>query len=144
MSYKHYTEICSLCGTEHPKRELNKLYISFGHTSVPSPKKICSICDDCLPRLCEVLEISLPDDTVHFRGRAESDTNSEEKVNGLIKPQPRECVPLSECYNYMCCINCEHFSMSGMSAPDGECHKFRRKTDASRHCKGFVRKGGAE
>lgn len=68
-SYMHYTEICSLCGIEHPKRDLNKLYISFGHTSVSSPKKICSICDDCLPRLCEVFEISLPDDTVRFRER---------------------------------------------------------------------------
>lgn len=66
-SYMYHTEICSLCGIEHPKRELNKLYISFGHTSVASPKKICSVCDNCLPELCEIFEISLPDDTVNWR-----------------------------------------------------------------------------
>ena len=70
-SYMRYTEICSLCGIEQPKRELNKLYISFGHTSVSSPKKICSVCDDCLPRLCEVLEISLPDGEGKWRRRDE-------------------------------------------------------------------------
>lgn len=69
MSYRYYTEICSLCGIEHPKRELNKLYISFGHTSISSPKKICSVCDDCLPKVCEIFEISLPDDTVNFTRR---------------------------------------------------------------------------
>ena len=71
MSYRYYTETCSLCGIEHPKRELNKLYISFGHTSVVSPKKMCSVCDNCWPNLCEVFEISLPDpdNTVNFTRR---------------------------------------------------------------------------
>ena len=68
-SYMRYTEKCSLCGIEHPKRDLNRIYISFSHTSVSSPKKICSVCDDCFPRLSEVLKISLPDDTVRFRER---------------------------------------------------------------------------
>ena len=66
--YRYYTEICSLCGKENAKREMNKLYISFGHTSVPSPKKICSVCDDCLPKLCEIFEISLPDNIVRWKG----------------------------------------------------------------------------
>ena len=60
MSYRYYTEVCSLCGIEHPKRDLNKIYISYGHISITSPKKLCSICDDCLPRLCEIFEIELP------------------------------------------------------------------------------------
>ena len=65
--YRRYTEICSLCGKEHPKRDLNKLHISYGHTSVPSPKKLCSVCDDCLPRLCEIFEVPLPDNVVNWR-----------------------------------------------------------------------------
>lgn len=69
MTYKYYTEVCSLCGTEHPKRELNKLYIAFGHTSVASPKKMCSVCDDCLPELCEIFQITLPEETVRYTRR---------------------------------------------------------------------------
>lgn len=64
MTYKYYTEECSLCGIEHPKRELNKLYIAFGHSSVASPKKICSVCDDCLPEVSEIFSISLPDENI--------------------------------------------------------------------------------
>lgn len=67
MGYEHYTENCSICGGRHPKRDMNKLFIAYGHTSVPSPKKMCSICDECLPKLCEYLEVNAPDDTVHWR-----------------------------------------------------------------------------
>ena len=67
MSYENYTEECSLCGEKSPKRDMNKLYIAYGHTSVPSPKKLCSICDNCLPKLCDFLEVNAPDDTVHSR-----------------------------------------------------------------------------
>ena len=66
MAYRHYTEVCSLCGIEHPKREMNKLYISYGHSSVVSPKKLCSVCDECLPRICEIFEVELPNETVNF------------------------------------------------------------------------------
>ena len=69
MSYRYYTENCSLCGKELPKRELNKLYFSYGHSSVNSPKKLCCVCDDCLPKMCEIFEVSLPDDTVNFTRR---------------------------------------------------------------------------
>ncbi len=69
MSYLHYMEVCALCCNENPKREMNKLYISYGHTSVSSPKKICSICDDCLPTICENFEITLPDKNVNFYRR---------------------------------------------------------------------------
>lgn len=68
-TYQYYTEECALCGREHPKRVLNKLYISFGHSSVNYPKKICSVCDDCLPELCETFEIELPENKVHFNRR---------------------------------------------------------------------------
>ena len=61
MNYRYYTEVCSLCGIEHPKRDLNKIYISYGHVSIASPKKLCSICDDCLPRMSEIFEVELPD-----------------------------------------------------------------------------------
>lgn len=66
-TFNYYTEECSLCGKRYPKRMLNKLYISQSHTSAPSPKKICSVCDDCLPALCDFFEISLPDLTVQYR-----------------------------------------------------------------------------
>ena len=56
-----------MCGKKQPKRDMNKLFIAYGHTSVSSPKKMCSICDDCLPELCDILEVNAPDDTVHWR-----------------------------------------------------------------------------
>lgn len=67
MGYEHYIENCSICGERYPKRDMNKLFIAYGHTSVSSPKKMCSICDNCLPNLCEYLEVKAPDDTVHGR-----------------------------------------------------------------------------
>lgn len=67
MGYEYYEENCSLCGERKPKRDMNKLYIAYGHTSVPSPRKMCSVCDECLPKLCEFLEVNAPDDTEHRR-----------------------------------------------------------------------------
>ena len=63
-TYQYYTEDCALCGKEHPKRDLNKLFISFGHCSITSPKRMCAVCDDCLPELCEIFEITLPEEKI--------------------------------------------------------------------------------
>ena len=66
-AYKYYTEKCTLCGKEHSKREMNKIYFAYGHTSVSSPKKLCSICDDCFPSLCDFLGVPAPDEEVKWR-----------------------------------------------------------------------------
>ena len=79
MKYVYYTECCAVCGKRSPKRDMNKIYLAYGHTSVPSPKIMCSVCDDCLPALCEFLEVNAPDDTVHWR------------------PSPKSC---NKCFKY--------------------------------------------
>lgn len=62
-SYTYYREPCSLCGEEFPKRDLNKLMFSAAHDSVPKWKKLCGICDRCLPTLLDFLEVSEPEET---------------------------------------------------------------------------------
>ena len=58
----------------------------------------------------------------------------------LIKPGRCEQIPLEECHKYECCINCIHFAMTGMSAPDGDCAKTKRSVSAYRHCRKFEEK----
>jgi hypothetical protein len=58
----------------------------------------------------------------------------------LIKPGRYEQIPLEECHKYACCINCIHFAMTGMSAPDGSCTKTKRSVGAYRHCGKFEEK----
>ena len=67
MSYIYYEDQCAICGEKHPKREMNKIYIAYGHTSVSSPKLMCHVCDDCLSKLSDFLAVSTPDDTVNWR-----------------------------------------------------------------------------
>lgn len=61
-SYKRYRDNCALCGEDFPMRDLNKLLIGASHSSVPSPKTLCKVCDNCLPKLYDFLEVSEPDD----------------------------------------------------------------------------------
>ncbi len=65
-TYQRYTDYCTICGKEIPKREMNKIFISYGHTSVTSPKLVCHICDDCLPNLFEKLETVEPERKVKW------------------------------------------------------------------------------
>ncbi len=70
-TYQRYTDCCSVCGKEMPKRTMNKILISYGHSSVISPKLVCHICDDCLPSLFEKLEVAEPEREVKW-GKARS------------------------------------------------------------------------
>jgi hypothetical protein len=56
-SYQYYREPCALCGEEFAKRDLNKLMFSVAHISVPNWKKLCGVCDNCLPNLMKFLEV---------------------------------------------------------------------------------------
>lgn len=60
-SYQFFRENCALCGADFPKRDLNKLMLAPGHLSVTHPTKMCGICDDCLPKLLDFLEVPEPD-----------------------------------------------------------------------------------
>lgn len=57
---------CVLCYRTFTKREMNNLYIAFGHTSVRSQKLLCSVCDDCLPELLDTLGVPEPERNVNF------------------------------------------------------------------------------
>lgn len=57
-TYKHYGESCALCGDWHPKRDMAKLYIGEGHNSYPTPRKIGCVCDNCLHKVYDFLEVS--------------------------------------------------------------------------------------
>ena len=60
--YTNYWEPCALCGIQSPKRDLNKILFTRSHVSVTTPKKLCGVCDDCLPKLFDYLEITEPPD----------------------------------------------------------------------------------
>ena len=57
---------CVLCHRTFIKREMNNLYLAFGHTSVRSQKLLCAICDDCLPTLLDTLGVSEPERKVKW------------------------------------------------------------------------------
>ena len=61
-TYQFFRENCALCGADFPKRDLNKILMAPGHTSVSSPKKLCGLCDDCLPKLLDFLEVPEPEE----------------------------------------------------------------------------------
>ena len=65
-TYHYYTTNCAICDKELPKRDMNKIYISFSHSSVTSPKLVCSICDECLPTWFDDLGVSEPDREIHW------------------------------------------------------------------------------
>ena len=65
-NFQLYTEDCVLCGKTKPKRDMNQISIAYGHTSVRAHKKMCSVCDDCLPDLCNYLGVKAPDNNVRW------------------------------------------------------------------------------
>lgn len=60
-TYQFFRENCALCGADFPKRDLNKLMMAPGHRSVTHPTKLCGICDDCLPKILDFLEVPEPE-----------------------------------------------------------------------------------
>ena len=61
-TYQYFRENCALCGEDFPKRDLNKLMVAPGHLSVTHPKKLCGVCDDCLPKILDFLAVPEPDE----------------------------------------------------------------------------------
>lgn len=61
-TYKYFGEHCALCHDWFPKRDMTKLYIGESHNSCPTPKKLCCVCDYCLPKLYDFLEVSEPEE----------------------------------------------------------------------------------
>lgn len=62
-TYWLYKEACALCGDYIPARNMNKLYVGESHNSCPTPRKLCCVCDNCIPKLLDHLEVSLPEKT---------------------------------------------------------------------------------
>jgi hypothetical protein len=50
---------CQMCNGTYPKREMTKIYYGEAHVSVYNPRLICHICDDCLAKLAEFLEVNI-------------------------------------------------------------------------------------
>lgn len=67
-TYQYYRAFCSICGAEYQKRDMNKIFVSYSHTSVSSPKVVCSVCDDCLTSFFDNLGVAKPEREVH-RGK---------------------------------------------------------------------------
>ena len=56
-TYRYYQDPCALCGKEFPKRDLNKLLMARSHSSVPQARQLCGVCDNCLQKLLDFLEV---------------------------------------------------------------------------------------
>lgn len=80
-TYQYYRGYCTICGKELPKRSMNKIFIGFSHNSCVAPKMLCSVCDDCLPRVYDTLGIVEPD----------------REAKGVNKGKPRDFC--RNCYN---------------------------------------------
>lgn len=52
---------CAKCGGEITKRFSTKILVQSG--TYGTPKKLCWICDRCLPSFLDELEVAMPDDT---------------------------------------------------------------------------------
>ncbi len=65
-SYQYFRDYCVECGKDLPKREMNKIMISFSHSSVTYPRVVCNVCDDCLPALFDKLGVPEPNREIAF------------------------------------------------------------------------------
>lgn len=61
-TYQYFRENCALCGDSLPMRDMNKLYKGESHHSCPTPRKLCSVCDNCFPKLLDFLEVPEPEE----------------------------------------------------------------------------------
>lgn len=60
--YQYWREPCALCGETFAARDLTKIYLGAAHTSCPTPKKLCGVCDRCFPKLLDFLEVPEPEE----------------------------------------------------------------------------------
>lgn len=63
--YEYYTDNCAKCGEVFPMRHLNKILYTKSHQSAGAPRKLCSLCDRCLPGLLDYLEVAEPEPRSH-------------------------------------------------------------------------------
>lgn len=61
-TYQYFREPCALCGDYHPMRDMKKIYLGQSHHSCPTPRKLCSVCDNCFPKLLDFLEVPEPEE----------------------------------------------------------------------------------
>lgn len=64
--YQYHRGYCILCGKDLPKRDMNKIMISYSHSSVTCPRMMCSVCDDCLPQLFDNLGVKEPEREINW------------------------------------------------------------------------------
>ena len=57
--YEKYAGICAKCGTEGLKR--NMATLSVKANSYSPMRKLCNLCPDCVARLLDFLEVSMPE-----------------------------------------------------------------------------------
>lgn len=61
-TYQYFREPCAVCGNDYPMRDMNKIYFGQSHSSCPTPRKLCSVCDSCFPKLLDFLETPEPEE----------------------------------------------------------------------------------
>lgn len=65
-AYQRYRDYCVICGKDLPKREMNKILISYSHNTATYPRVACVICDDCLPKFFDNLGIPEPEREINW------------------------------------------------------------------------------
>ena len=50
---------CQMCNRIYHKREMTKIYYGEAHVSTCNPRLLCHICDNCLAKLLDILEINI-------------------------------------------------------------------------------------
>lgn len=57
--------LCALCGEEKLKLAMNKLSFQASFSHGGHPMTMCHVCDRCLPRLLDFLEVQQPEAPRH-------------------------------------------------------------------------------
>ena len=50
---------CQMCNMTYYKRDMTKIYYGEAHVSTTNPRLLCHICDGCLAKLADILEINI-------------------------------------------------------------------------------------
>lgn len=59
--YSHYRENCALCGEWIAKQDMNQLRLSKSGEINRDFRKLCHVCNNCLPKLLDFLEVPEPE-----------------------------------------------------------------------------------
>lgn len=60
--YQYFRENCAMCGDSLPMRDMNQLKLSKSREINRDFRKLCHVCDNCLPKLLDFLEVSEPEE----------------------------------------------------------------------------------